>query len=511
MTNTPQQTKSQTTLQDLESRLWDSANALRGPVDPADFKNYVFPMLFWKWISDTWEHEHRLAVAEFGDELNDEIEADYHRFVMSAGTRWRDITTKVNNVGHLIQMTFSNIEQANPKSLAGIFGDVSWANTERLPDTALHGLIRAMNRLTLDPEHVSHDLLGQGYEYLLKNFADDSGKKAGEFFTPREVVNLIVDILEPQEGESVCDPAAGSGGMLVATINRMKARGLDARTLNLYAQEVNLTTAGIARMNLFLHEIESAHVHRGDTLRDPGFRTKSGALQRFDVVIANPPFSLKNWGADGWVADSRALCGVPPDGNGDYAWVEHMVASSKPGTGRVGVVMPHGVLFRGGKEAAIRECLIRKDLLEAVIGLPPNLFYSTSIPACILVFRTAKPTGRKDHVLFVDGSARFAKGKNQNRMSSDDVDTLVKAYRTGMDPDGDGGANVRLVPLAEIEENQFDLNVGRYIKVAAAEQLNVADAIAAYQEARDARIEAETALFARLTAAGIAQLGDADV
>jgi len=491
------------TQQELESRLWDAANALRGPVDPADFKTYVFPMLFWKWISDTWAHERAAAVDEYGDDLDDEIEADFHRFEMPEGTLWSETTTKVKNLGAEIARTFQRIEKANPRSLAGVFGDASWANTERIPESALLDLIKAFNQIRLDPATVSHDLLGAGYEYLLKNFADESGKKAGEFFTPRAVVNLLVAILQPEPGESVYDPTCGSGGMLVATINQLRDAGMDHRTLRVYGQEINLTTSSIARMNLFLHEIEDFDIKRGDTLRAPAFKDTNGAVRQFDAVIANPPFSLSNWGAERWASDPRAICGVPPAKNGDLAFVQHMVSSMKPGTGRVGVVMPHGVLFRGGAEAKIRQCLIEKDLLEAVVGLPPNLFYSTSIPACLLIFRDQKPADRKDHVLFIDGSARFDKGKNQNVMSEGDVAALVKAYRTGEDPDGEGGANVRLAPFDQIEENGFDLNIGRYIKVAAEETANLGAALVAYADARQRRVATENAMFERLAAAGI--------
>jgi type I restriction enzyme M protein len=491
------------TQQELETRLWDAANALRGPVDPADFKTYVFPMLFWKWISDTHAYERKRALDEYGDDLDDEIEADFHRFEMPAGTLWSQVTAKVKNLGAEIARTFQQIEKANPRSLAGVFGDASWGNQERMPESALLGLIKAFDQIKLDPSTVSHDLLGAGYEYLLKNFAEESGKKAGEFFTPREVVHLLVGILEPRPGEAVYDPACGSGGMLVATINQLRDSGMDYRTLRLYGQEINLTTSSIARMNLFLHEIEDFDIKRGDTLRAPAFKDTRGAVRTFDAVIANPPFSLTNWGADRWQTDPRAFCGVPPAQNGDYAFIQHMVSSMTAGTGRVGVVMSHGALFRGGAEGRIRQCLIEKDLLEAVVGLPPNLFYSTQIPACLLIFRAQKPVDRKNHVLFVDGSARFVTGKNQNRMSEDDVDAVVEAYRTGEDPDGEGGANVRLVPFNEIKDNGFDLNIGRYIKVAAEEAADLGTALVAYADARQHRIGTEAVMFARLAAAGI--------
>ncbi|MFL6054986.1 MAG: N-6 DNA methylase [Actinoallomurus sp.] len=310
------------TQQELESRLLSAANALRGPVDPADFKTYVFPMLFWEWISDTWEHEQ-----DYGVELTEEIEADYHRFDLPAGTHWGEVTVKPSNLGAEVGKAFQRIEQANARPLAGVFGDAAWGNKERIPESALLGLIKAFNEITLDPSAASHDLLGQGYEYLLRNFADESGKKAGEFFTPREVVNLIVGILCPEPGEAVYDPTCGSGGMLVATINQVREAGKDHRPLRVYGQEVNLTTASIARMNLFLHEIEDFDIKRGDTLRVPAFKEKTGAIRQFDAVIANPPFSLKNWGAERWPADPHAFCGVLPAKNGDYAFIQHMISS----------------------------------------------------------------------------------------------------------------------------------------------------------------------------------------
>jgi type I restriction enzyme M protein len=364
--------------------------------------------------------------------------------------------------------------------------------------------------MTLNPDEVSHDLLGEGYEYLLKNFADESGKKAGEFFTPRQIVRLLIRILDPQSGESVYDPASGSGGMLVETINTVRDHGGDTRTLRLYGQEVNLTTSAIARMNLFLHDIEDFKIVRGDTLRSPGLRQPDGHLSTFDAVVANPPFSLSNWGSETWAADSRSEGGVPPAKNGDFAWVQHMLASMNPEKGRVGVVMPHGVLFRGGAEGKIRKYLVEQGQLEAVIGLAPNLFYSTSIPACLLIFRADKPVVRRQHVLFIDASERFTKGRNQNQMDDTDIQAILDAYRTGEDPDGEGGVHVRLVPDSEIAENGYDLNIGRYIKTTAADSVDLPTALAAYEQARTARIESEQALFERLRVAGIADLGGSD-
>lgn len=491
------------TQQELESRLWGAANALRGPVDPADFKTYVFPMLFWKWISDTWLHERAQAVADFGDALDDDIEADYHRFVVPEGALWSDVTIKTDNIGHRINKALGQIEQANPDTLANVFGDAAWSNKDRLPEPALVALINAFNGIGLDPDSVSHDALGHAYEYLLKEFAEASGKKAGEFFTPPTVVHLLVNILDPQPGESVYDPACGSGGMLVETINAVDASGGDSREVRLYGQEVNLTTSAIARMNLAFHKKVDSEIRRGDTLREPKFWGADGTHRRFDVVLANPPFSLQNWGADTWPADPRSFCGVPPAKNGDFAWIQHMIVSMKGDTGRVGVVMPHGVLFRGGTEGKIRQCLVERDDLEAVIGLPPNLFYSTSIPACLLIFQATKAEERRNHVLFVDGSARFAKGKNQNTMSEEDMQAVLEAYRTGEDPDGPEGVNVRLVPFDEIKANDFDLNIGRYVRAAAEEAADLDSALKAYADARTARLEAEKRMFDRLRAAGI--------
>ncbi|WP_289018204.1 class I SAM-dependent DNA methyltransferase [uncultured Ornithinimicrobium sp.] len=501
LSSTDDQTMTQ---RQLESTLWAAANALRGPVDPGDFKAYVFPVMFFKWISDTWDYWHAKAVEEWGEQLTDEIEnEDYQPFVIPSGCHWADVHNTAVNVGVKLNSTLQKIEQANP-DLVGVFGDVNWANKDRLPETALVALLDTFHGVKLDPDHVKGDMLGAAYEYLLREFAEASGKKAGEFFTPRHVVHLLVKILDPQPGDHIVDPACGSGGMLVETVNEVKDSGGDPRTLRLHGQEVNLTTSAIAKMNLYLHGLKDFTIRRGDTFSEPRFVTK-GKLDKFDVVIANPPFSLQNWGAAKWSTDpyGRAFCGVPPAKNGDFAWIQHMIATMREDTGRVGVVMPHGVLFRGGKEGEIRRCLLEdKDYLEAVIGLPNNLFYSTSIPVALLIFRKTKPADRAGKVLFVDASARFQAGKNQNTMSDADIDAIHAAYARGDDIDGEEGLHLRLVDMAEIADNGYDLNIGRYITTEAAVEVDVEAALAAYHDARAELRAAERVLDEKLKAAG---------
>lgn len=491
------------TQRQLESTLWAAANALRGPVDPGDFKAYVFPVMFFKWISDSWDYEHVRAVADFGDSLTEEIEADYHAFAIPDGCHWADVHQTVTHVGAKLSETLQRIQLANPHSLSGVFGDVNWANKERLPESALSSLLDTFHPVRLDPDSVSGDMLGSAYEYLLREFAEASGKKAGEFFTPRHVVHLLVKILDPKPGDSIADPACGSGGMLVETVTAVRDAGGDPRTLRLYGQEINLTTSAIAKMNLYLHGLEDFRIVRGDTFREPKLLEGDG-LQLFDITLANPPFSLQNWGAEAWAKDAynRASCGVPPTRNADFAWIQHMLATMKPSTGRAGIVMPHGVLFRGGKEASIRECIVTQDKLEAVIGLPNNLFYSTTIPVCLLIFRAEKPAARKDHVIFIDASKRFVTGKNQNSMSEEDINTVDAAYKRGEDIDSEGGLSFRLVPVSEIAANDYDLNLGRYIRGETATETNVDEALILLREAQDRFASAQAILDVKLKAAG---------
>jgi type I restriction enzyme M protein len=488
--------------QGLEARLWEAANSLRGPVDPSDFKAYIFPLLFFKRMSDTREWEHKKALVDFNG--NEELAGlpENYRFQLPDGSRWKDllIASQQDNVGVALQLMLDRIQQANPETLTGIFGDVAWGNKEKLPENALVGVINAFNSLRLDPEAVPHDLLGNAYEYLLKQFADASGKKAGEFFTPRAVVQLLTRIVDPQASESIYDPACGSGGILVEAVNEVRASGGDVRTLRIFGQEVSLTTSAIARMNLYIHDIEDFKIVRGDSLRDPKFKTK-GQLAKFDVVIANPPFSLSPWGHDLWKDDpwGRAICGLPPASTGDFAWVQHMVSSMTPTTGRVGVVMPHGALFRGGAEKEIRRCLIQKGLLDAVIGLPRNLFYNTSIPACILVFRHQPIRQREGSVLFIDASAAFVKGKNQNTMSATNVDEIARAYSGS----GDAGAiPACVVTHATLAANDWDLGISQYLETETEDTVSVAEALTALRCAQSELRIAERELGDRLEAAG---------
>jgi type I restriction enzyme M protein len=495
----------QTTQQDIESWLWDSANILRGPVDPANLRDFVFPLLFLKRLSDTWDEEQARAVEKFGGELDEETAADFHTFQIPEGCHWSDLRRAAENHGVLIQNIMQKIEEANPKQLAQIFGNAPWADHNKMPPERLEKLVDHFSQRDLSPSKVSNDLLGGGYEYLLKRFSDESSTSAGQFFTPRAVVHLLVRILGPAPTDSVYDPACGSAGMLIEAATEVKQSGGSVRQMRFYGQEVNQTSAAIGRMNLFIHEVEDAQIRRDDTLQTPKFIDSNGKLDQFDVVVANPPFSLKDWGADKWATDphKRAIGGVPPKNNGDYAWVQHMITSMKPDTGRVGVVMPHGVLFRSGAEASIRKHLIQSDLLETIIGLAPNLFYGTTIPAGLMFFRANKDEKRKNHILFIDASKRFGKGRAQNFLTDEDVDDIFTVYQSPGETEKPN-ISARLVPHDEIEENNWDLNIGRYLKADAAEVIDVQEALASFDQARTELASAERALLAKLKAAGYA-------
>ena len=331
-------------LSQLEAHLWEAANILRGPVDAADFKTYVFPLLFFKRLSDVHDEEYDAALAESGGDEEYALFPQNYRFQVPEGCHWRDVRAVTTNVGQALQKALRGIERANPDTLYGIFGDAQWTNKERLSDALLRDLVEHFSRISLGNQAGQADILGQSYEYLIKKFADATNKKAGEFYTPRPVVRLMVNILDPHEGESIYDPACGTGGMLLEAIHHVRERHGDDRTLwgKLFGQEKNLTTSAIARMNLFLHGAADFQVVRGDTLRNPAFFLGDN-LATFDCVIANPPFSLEKWGSEVWASDpyGRNFAGMPPDKTGDYAWVQHMVKSMAPKTGRMAVVLPH--------------------------------------------------------------------------------------------------------------------------------------------------------------------------
>ncbi|MDI3422299.1 type I restriction-modification system subunit M, partial [Streptomyces luteolus] len=478
------------TQQEIENRLWDAADELRVAMPEAQYSSVVFPLMFWKYLSDTWEHQHQKFLAEnedlgLTDEEAREVEYSiYQSFdipfihpgtVQKQRASWSSVLDTVTRpgLGQRVRASLQAIETANPDKFSRLFGSMTWTSEAVLPGEVLASVMRAMDRTPKMHEgNMSHDVLGGAYEYLLKRFSDGSGTRAGQFFTPREVVELIIELLTPKNNESVYDPTCGSGGMLIAAASLLKSHGGRGYTLSLNGQEAVTDTAGVARMNLFMHNLTEFKVEVGDTLRDPRFKKKDGSVKQFDVIVANPPYSLK-WKP--WTRDPRAIGGVAPQSSADWAFVQHMIASMDPKKGRAGVVLPHGVLFRGGQEAAIRKRVLDDDLLEAVIGLPANLFYSTAIPTAILVFRApgTKAPERQGGVLFVDASKRFAKAKNRNILTAVDIADVVTAYNSKfdaegnpVDSDGDGGLATRFVPTTEIVANGHDLNMGQYIKQA---------------------------------------------
>lgn len=496
-------TQQSISLGELESHLWEAANILRGPVDAADFKTYIFPLLFFKRISDVFDEEYAVAMEESEGDEEFALFPENHRFQIPQGSHWRDVRAKSSNIGHALQTAMRSIEKANPDTLHGIFGDAGWTNKDRLSDALLKDLIEHFSALSLGNRACRADVLGQAYEYLIKKFADLTNKKAGEFYTPRPVVNLMVRILAPKAGESVYDPACGTGGMLLEALHYVREHGGDEHLMlgNLFGQEKNLTTSGIARMNLFLHGAEDFHIERGDTLRQPAFYSGDD-LATFDCVIANPPFSLEKWGDDIWTNDpyGRSFAGVPPTKNGDYAWVQHMIRSMARKTGRMAVVLPHGVLFRMSKEGQIRRNLLEMDLLETIIGLGPNIFYGAGLAPCILVFRQTKSRQHRNKVLFVDASKEFRTGRAQNELLPEHIDNIYEWVHAYEDRDG----VCRVVSIEEIRENDYHLNIPRYVEPLLEEDtLTVEEAVANLKDSLQAAYAAEDRLKDLLAKEGL--------
>ena len=468
------------TLQELESHLWGAANILRGSIDSSDYKHYIFGLLFLKRINDVFLEEAKQLLD--GGEAEDVAynDPDEHEFLVVPRARWATIRKHSTNIGAHINKAFAELEENNPK-LQGVLTPIDFNDKERMTDSTLERLLQHFDKYQLRNEDLeSPDMLGQAYEYLIAQFADDAGKKGGEFYTPKEVVALLVKLLKPQEGMRVYDPTCGSGGMLIQAAKIVK----NPKNISLYGQEKNLNTWAICKMNMLLHRLEST-ILRGDTIRDPKLLT-GGSLMVFDRVIANPPFSLSDWGREEAENDgfNRFKYGIPPKSYGDLAFVQHMLASCNA-KGKVGVVMPHGILFRGGAEGSIRTGMLDDNLLEAVIGLPSGLFYGTGIPACILIFNKAK---KNDKVLFIKADEEYEEGKNQNKLREQDLLKIEKAFAQAKDVD----KYCRSVSVEEIKKNDYNLNIARYVDSSEAEvEIDIAEALGKLRELEKERDEAE--------------------
>lgn len=496
-------TKSIDSVSGLFNFLYEACNILRGPIGQDSFKEYVTPILYYKRISDVWDEETEQALAESGGDVEYASLPELHRFVIPEGCHWQDLRERTENLGSAIVESMRMIERANPTTLYGVlstFSKAQWTDKTVLTDSRLKDLIEHMSKVKLGNANYPADLMGDAYEILLKKFADLSKAKAGEFYTPRAIVKLLIRILDPKPGESIYDPACGSGGMLIEAAHYMHYSTLCCGRL--YGQEKNVTNAAIAKMNLFLHGAADFNIMQGDTLRDPKI-VQNGKLAQFDNVLANPPFSLDKWGADMWESDKfgRNAWGTPPPSNGDYAWVQHMVASMKPDTGRIGVVLPQGVLFRGQKEYELRKQLVKTDKLECVITLVNNLFYGAGIPACLMIFRDRKPAEKIGKVLMIDASSIFTPKRAQNELSPENVDQIYKLYADYADVE----ETAKVVTLREIEEKDYILSVNRYIERKAAEVKPYEEVKAEFKQAYENMVAAE-AKFRELLIAGGYQL-----
>ena len=446
-------------LKELETYLWGAATYLRGVIDAGDYKQYIFPLLFYKRICDVYDEEFRVALEESDGDLDYASFAENHRFQIPEEAHWKDTRAITVNVGSALSKAFREIQRVNALQLQGIFGDAEWTNKERLTDEMLCNLIEHFSGKDLSIGNVPNDMLGQAYEFLIRKFADDSGHTAAEFYTNRTVVRLMSLIANPQEGESIYDPTCGSGGLLLNCAMMLKDEGKEFRTLRLFGQEINLMTSAIARMNMLLHGFEEFSIERGDTLKDPRFMAFD-ELQCFDIVLANPPYSIKSWDQKGFTNDSfgRNIWGTPPQGCADYAFQQHIMKSLNEQTGRCVVLWPHGILFRDA-EKAMRETMIESDCVDAVIGLGANLFYNSPMEACLLICRTRKPKERQGKILFINAIDEVKQEKTTNLLEETHIQKIFQAYKNYQDIPG----FARVVDNKEILKNNSTLSIPLYV------------------------------------------------
>lgn len=451
----------QITQQELESYLWGSAILLRGQIDAGDYKQYIFPLLFYKRICDVFDEELAIALEESDGDNDYAHIADNHRFQVPEEAHWKVIREKNENIGKALQTAFRDIERTNQEKLHGVFGDAPWTNKNRLPDSLLKELIEHFSSKTLSVANCPEDELGVGYEYLIKKFADDSGHTAQEFYTNRTVVHLMTEILEPLPSESIYDPTCGSAGMLLSAIAHLKNKGEEWRNLKLYGQELNHLTSAIGRMNLFLHGVEDFQIIQGDTLSQPTFIDPNGTLMQFDIVLANPPYSIKQWNRDAFSSDSygRNLLGTPPQGRADYAFFQHILKSLKHNTGRCAILFPHGVLFRN-EESEMRRKLVETDAVECIIGLGKNLFYNSPMEACIVICRMNKPLGRKNKVLFINAVDEVTRERAQSFLEAEHIQKIAGIYHSFEKIEGFS----YIATNAEIQKNNSSLSIPLYVR-----------------------------------------------
>ena len=506
------------TRQELESKLWQAADILRGQIDSADYKNYIFSILFLKRLSDRFDEEVENAVASGVARQIALSDRDEHEFFVPESARWRVLAGASMNLGEALNVASHAIEEANTPRLDGVLAATNWNDESKLGSPAnreriIRSLFNHFGGLDLSDENLREDsagggnVLGDAYEFLINRFADDAGKKGGEFYTPRPVVRLIIELLQPREGMRICDPTAGSGGMLIYAAQHVREHGGDLRNLVLHGQERNLGTLAIGKLNLLLHGLRAARLEPGDVIAEPGLLDQAGRLLSYDRVIANPPFSLKNWGHDFAPNDPHHrfdhYSAIPPRTRGDLAFLLHMLSVTNS-DGVVGVVLPHGVLFRGGAEGKIRRGIVEADLFEAVIGLAPKLFSGASIPVVICILNRSKPAGRRGKVLFVDAAQEggFRQGKARNYIDREHINRIVEAYLAFEEVE----RFAHVADMEEIEANDFNLNISRYVDtMEPIEVISVEDALAQLWDAERRRDEAVAKMDELLAELGYAR------